>query len=196
MPVERLRIGEPVVTRFGGICPIRWIGFHDHEDATGFPELSPVCLRAGALGAGMPARDLRVSPGHSVLVGDVLVLARLLVNGVTVVQDPSEGRVSYFHIELDAHDCVIAEGAWAETFANAQTARARFTNAAEFDLLYPDAGPAPDAFVLCAPRPEGGPLLRAALCKVAALAARGREIAPSSAAPYAKKTGRSLAGAL
>ncbi len=164
--VEDLQLGDAVVTRFGGIQPVKWIGRHspapDNEVNT------PVCIHAGALGDRLPARDLYVSPGHSLLVDGSLLIASLLVNGVTVTQSWCPPRIDYFHVELATHDCVIAEGAWAETYADAQISRDRFANAAEYDLLYPEAGPAPDAFTLCAPRPEQGAKLEAALRPVLA----------------------------
>ena len=167
--VEDLQAGDAVVTRFGGIQPVKWIGRHSHP--AGDPALTPVCIRAGALGERLPARDLYVSPGHSVLVEGTLLIARLLVNGVTVTQHWSPPRIDYLHIELPTHDCVIAEGAWAETYADAQVSRAAFDNGADYDALYPEDGPAPDEFTLCALRPERGAKLEAALRPVVARAA-------------------------
>ncbi len=164
--VEDLQIGDLVVTRFSGIQPVKWIGRHSPAPENGAN--TPVCIQASALGERLPARDLYVSPGHSVLVDGSLLLARLLVNGVTITQDWCPPRIDYFHVELAAHDCVIAEGAWAETFADAQVSRARFANAADYEALYPEDGPAPDEFVLCAPRPERGAKLEAALRPVLA----------------------------
>ncbi len=164
--VEDLQVGDLVVTRFSGIQPVKWIGRHSPAPDNGAN--TPVCIQASALGERLPARDLYVSPGHSVLVDGSLLLARLLVNGVTITQDWCPPRIDYFHVELAAHDCVIAEGAWAETFADAQVSRSRFANAAEYEALYPEDGPAPDEFVLCAPRPERGAKLEAALRPVLA----------------------------
>jgi hypothetical protein len=101
------------------------------------------------------------------------VLASALVNGVTITQEPPEDTdmIDYFQIELTGHDCVIAEGAWSETFADGPGLRAQFHNAEEYYALYPDEPP-PEALKLCAPRPEGGPKLEAALQPVLALAAQ------------------------
>jgi hypothetical protein len=112
---------------------------------------------------------LYVSPGHSILLGDVLVLASCMVNGVTVVQRRPASDVHYVQIELEGHDCVAAEGAWAETFADAPGLRARFHNAAEFYALYPESAPV-EALKLCAKRPERGAMLQAALMPVVARA--------------------------
>jgi hypothetical protein len=99
------------------------------------------------------------------LLDDTLVLASRLVNGVTVTQARPKADVHYVQIELSGHDCVVAEGAWAETFADAPGLRAQFHNAAEFYAMYPDAPPA-EALRLCAPRPERGAKLAAALMPV------------------------------
>jgi hypothetical protein len=170
--VEALRIGDYVVTRFGGIQPIKWIGrqSYDARFVARNPEKHPVCILAGALGPAMPARDLFISPGHSMLVDGQLVLASALVNGVSVTQPAPEAEIGYFQIELERHDCIIAEGVWSETYADAPGLRAQFHNAAEFAALYPDAVGATE-LALCAPRPERGAALAAVLKPVVARAA-------------------------
>jgi Hint domain len=169
--VEDLKIGDSVITRFGGIQPIKWIGrqTYDARFAKDNREHLPVCIRAGALGACLPARDLYVSPGHSMLLDGKLVLATSLVNGLTITQDWSPAIIDYFQIELETHDCVIAEGTWSETYADGPGQRDCFHNAAEFAALYPNHAP-PSELTLCAPRPERGPKLAAALRDVVARA--------------------------
>jgi hypothetical protein len=166
-PVEHLRPGDTVVTRYSGIQPIKWIGMQKY--AARFlaknPAQIPVCIKRGALGPALPAQDLFVSPGHSMLVDNTLVLAKNLVNGITVTQDAMPELVEYFAIELEAHDCVIAQGAFSESYADGPELRARFHNAAEFYALFPDYVP-PQEIQLCAPRPERGALLAAALSPV------------------------------
>jgi len=175
--VENLAIGDAVVTRFAGIQKIQWIGRQsfDPRFLRNNREKIPVRIRAGALGKHLPARDLFVSPGHSMLLGDTLVLASALVNGVTVTQAFDAGsaaHVDYYQIDLGRHDCVIAEGTWSETFADGPGLREQFHNAATFAALYPDILPA-EELQLCAPRPEHGPELEAALRPVVAAAAVG-----------------------
>jgi hypothetical protein len=175
--IEEMRPGDLVVTRFSGIQPIKWIGRQSFD--TRFTEgvERPVRIHAGALGQNMPLRDLHVSPGHALLVGDVLVLAEYLVNGLTVTQDFAPPRIDYFNIELITHDCVIAEGVFAETYADAEGLRARFHNAAEYAVLYPDDAPPEDA-ALCAPRAVRGAKLAAAIGPVAARAGAGLRPGP------------------
>jgi hypothetical protein len=107
------------------------------------------------------------------LLGDTLVLASALVNGVTITQqfdDDTPALIEYFQIELQTHDCIIAEGVWAETYADAPGLRAQFHNLAEYVSRYPDEPPVLEAVRLCAPRPECGAKLAAALRPVAAIA--------------------------
>jgi hypothetical protein len=172
--VEALRAGDAVVTRFGGIQRVKWLGRQHYAAAflANHPEKWPVCIQAGALAPGVPAGDLYVSPGHSMLLGDVLVLAATLVNGVTVTQTRPSSQVDYVQIDLGAQDCVMAEGAWSETYADAPGMRAQFHNAAEYAARYPDEPPV-EALRLCAARPERGPRLAAALAPVVERAAAG-----------------------
>jgi hypothetical protein len=135
-------------------------------------EKLPVCIKAGALGGGLPLRDLFVSPGHSMLLGETLVLARNLVNGVSITQGEMPEQIVYYQIELEAHDCVLAEGSWSESYADGPGLRAQFHNAAEFWTLYPDYVE-PQVVTTCLPRPLHGPALAAALAPVVAQAAQG-----------------------
>jgi len=75
----------------------------------------PVLVAEGAFGPGVPHADVWLSPDHAVYVGEVLIPVKLLVNGVTIVQVPRE-RVTYCHVELAAHDVLLAEGLPAESY--------------------------------------------------------------------------------
>jgi hypothetical protein len=126
------------------------------------PAKHPVQIRAGALGPNLPARDLSISPGHSMLLENTLILAESLINGITITQTPPATELAYYQIELETHDCIIAEGTFSETYADAPGLRAQFHNQAEYRALYPNEIPATH-LTLCAPRPERGPDLAAIL---------------------------------
>ncbi|MGE4481281.1 Hint domain-containing protein [Acidocella sp.] len=175
--VAALRIGDRLPTRFGGVRQVSWIGRQSFGAAQvrGNRERIPVCIHPGALGRGLPHRPLFVSPGHSMLLDGVLVLARALVNGVTITQDYDGQPVDYFLPEFAAHDCVLAEGAWSESFADGPGLRAQFHNRAAFQALYP-GHEEPAGLSLCAPRPLRGVGLEQALRPVVARA--GRRVRP------------------
>jgi hypothetical protein len=172
MAVENITIGDLLVTRFNGIQPVKWIGRQsfDARFIKNNPDQIPVRFAAGALGNGLPERDLYVSPGHSMLIGGTLILARNLINGITITQDEVPPTLDYFQIEFARHDCVMAEGTWSESFADGPGLRAKFHNVAEFWALHPDHE-TPATLALCAPRPEAGPALEAALRPIVAGAA-------------------------
>jgi hypothetical protein len=117
--VESLREGDRVVTALGAgrLAPVRWVGRRTLSPAR-HPrpwDVSPIRIRAGAIGPGRPSRDLLLSPDHSLFIGGALIRARDLLNGATVVQDTADS-VTYFHIELDRHDVLLAESVPAESF--------------------------------------------------------------------------------
>ncbi len=157
--VEELAIGQVVVTATGANRPIRWIGRRSYVGRflAANPRVHPVRFQAGSLGGGLPRRDLLVSPEHAMFLDGVLVPAHLLTTGGTIVREHGLERVDYVHVELNAHDVLLAEGAASESFLD-DDSRGAFHNASEFALLYPDA---PGAGDFCAPRVTEGYQLEA-----------------------------------
>ena len=118
--VEDLRIGDAVVTITGDPRPIVWLG-HRKIDCRASPrpdEVLPVRIAAHAFGDNRPARDLRVSPGHSLCidaVGEVLIPASALVNGSTIRQE-EVATITYWHVELASHDVILADNLPCESY--------------------------------------------------------------------------------
>ncbi len=165
--VEDLVIGDRLVTASGAVRPIKWLGKRSFGGrfTAGNREVLPVVISAGALGDGLPRRDLSVSPLHAMYLDGLLIPAKSLVNGKTIVQARAATLVEYFHIELETHDVILAEGAASETFVN-DDSRGMFHNAREYAALYPNASE--DPAVYCAPRVEHGPLLEPVWQRIAA----------------------------
>src|SRR5260370_31290565 len=106
----------------------------------GRADLLAICFKAGALGDNLPRRDLWISPHHAMHVETagsegVLIEAKDLINGVSIVQADNVDKVEYFHIELDSHDVIVAEGAPSEGFID-DDSRGMFHHAHEYDTPY------------------------------------------------------------
>ncbi len=152
--VEALAVGDQVVTArkdAPATRPITWIGQRSialdwHPQRS---KVEPVRIQAGAFGDNQPARDLVVSPDHAIFVGNRLIEAKYLVNGASIRRDTSARRVHYYHIELDQHDVLIAEGLATESYINDGN-RGMFTNGGEPMVLHPDFAATPMA-LRCAP---------------------------------------------
>ncbi|MGH1329984.1 MAG: Hint domain-containing protein [Paracoccaceae bacterium] len=118
-PIEELALGDKVLTRDNGPREIRWIG-QQTVRATG--AFAPIVIRKGVLNN---ENDLTLSPNHRLFIyqrrdhlragrAEVMVKARLLVNGETVVQSDG-GYVDYFQLMFDSHEIIYAEGIAAES---------------------------------------------------------------------------------
>jgi serralysin len=108
-PVESLRVGDWLPTLTGErLARIRWIG---HCAA----RVRPVCIGPGAFGDGTPHRALLVSPDHALFVNGALIPAQALINGASIAESPGEGA-DYWHIELDRHAAIAAEGMASESY--------------------------------------------------------------------------------
>ncbi|WP_439154675.1 Hint domain-containing protein [Yoonia sp.] len=126
--VENLTVGDRVQTRDNGIQTIVWAGRKavSHANLIIAPELRPVRIDAGALGNGVPVRDMLVSPNHRILIvselaelyfgqSEVLVAAKHLTHrdGIDIVDVPG---VTYVHFMFNNHEVILADGAWSESF--------------------------------------------------------------------------------
>ncbi len=137
--VEDLALGELVVTRWGALEPVQWIGTR-RIDVSAHPHparVLPVRIKRGAFAPNTPHRDLLVSPDHAILVHGKLIPARLLINHRSIVQETLTGPIIYFHIELARHDIVLSEGLTTETYLDTGN-RDLFANGPGAMVLHPD----------------------------------------------------------
>ncbi|MCY1126278.1 Hint domain-containing protein [Frigidibacter sp. RF13] len=126
--IEKLKIGDPVLTRDNGPQPIRWIGKATLRAAGSF---APVVISAGTLGN---LGELVVSPHHRIFLyqrgarrlggtAEVLVQAKHLVDGDRVWRREG-GFVDYYSLVFDRHEIIFAEGVAAESLmVNEETVR-------------------------------------------------------------------------
>jgi hypothetical protein len=167
--VEEISIGDLLKTGSGDLRSVKWIGRRGYGApfVASNPHLRPIRFRTGALGGGLPQRDLLVSARHAMYIDGMLLPAEALVNGVSIVRDDPTGDVTYFHIELDTHDIILAEGAPSETFVD-DDSRGMFHNAAEYRMLYPSSVTVSARY--CAPRVEEGEAVEVIRRRLAAIA--------------------------
>ena len=173
--VEALVAGDRAITASGASRSIVWIGHRDLDAGTRPLPVSqqPVRIRAGAFGAGLPARDLSLSPGHPVLVGagpdgdgGHLVPVMCLINGTTVTREPVSA-VTYWHVELDAHDVLLAERLAAESYLDWGD-RPFFTEGSDHALHNPDFV-VPGLAARCRPVAVDGPVVEAERARLSAV---------------------------
>ncbi len=127
VPIEQLHAGDSVWSRpRARFAPIAWLGYR-HVDCRHAGEARPVRIAAHAFGAGLPHRDLWLSPDHAISLGGVLIPVRALTNGATIAQQ-AVCAVTYWHLELTRHDVVLAEGLPAESYLDTGN-RAAFADA-------------------------------------------------------------------
>lgn len=188
--VERLQAGDLVATLAGRGAPMKpvlWVGrrrvvLAGHPNAD---DLAPIRIRTGALGEGAPHRDLLVSPDHCMFLDGKLVPARLLVNGTSITVERGVAEVTWFHVELESHDVLLAEGAAAESWLDCDN-RSWFENAPVAQLAVHGSltasGTGWDASRACAPLVHSGAELAAIREAIAARAGEIAEPARRSAA--------------
>lgn len=150
--VERLVPGDMILSRDNGWQPIRWIGRRmiAPEDLQVQPNFAPVLIGQGALGDGMPQRDMMVSPQHRLLMTglraqalfgehEVLVVAAHLLGEPGISRARADG-ISYFQIMFDQHEIIRANGCWSESFQPGDLSQAGGDDLQRNELLalFPD----------------------------------------------------------
>ncbi len=146
--VEDMRPGDLVRTKDNGAQEVQWIGARRMTGARlfAYPQMRPIRFRPGALGVERPDQELIVSPDHRMLLrgnaawalfntDEVLVAARDLVNGSTIVVDMALKEVTYVHLLLPSHQVIWANGIETESFHPAQADLASLSEADRARLL-------------------------------------------------------------
>lgn len=127
-PVETLCLGDLLMTKDHGLQPLRWVGsrFLGLGAQILNPESRSVRLSQGCLAPGVPERDLILSAQHRVLLSskivarmfgcdEILTAAKYLAQGqvdnISTILRP----MRLFHLALDRHEILFAEGAQAES---------------------------------------------------------------------------------
>jgi Hint domain len=145
--IEELRIGDNVLTASGEAKPIKFIGRRKVSRERTGPWKNgegPVKISRFAIDGKAPHADLYISAGHAIYIDGILIPASNLVNGVTIVADakPDALSLTLFHIELDTHEAILAEGLAVESFRHDQLHPHAFffDNADEYVRLYGPPG--------------------------------------------------------
>jgi len=122
--VEELAIGDLLPTPCNGIRPIQQIGRYKctRSDASSAwaSDARPVRVARSALGPNVPHTDLYLSQEHAIFIDGALVRAGSLVNETTIAlaEAGDVTELEYYHVKLQSHDVIYAEGAPCETFAD------------------------------------------------------------------------------
>ncbi|MEO9820864.1 MAG: Hint domain-containing protein [Paracoccaceae bacterium] len=150
--VEHLKIGDLMQTN-NGLQPVRWIARTKIQKSKieNNPRLRPVCISKGALGDNLPLRDLYVSRQHKMRVSSKVVQRMFDVSWVfvTAIQltalpgifvEKKARTIEYFHILLDDHEIIFAEGAPTESFYAGPLAMTALSPEAkqELETVFPD----------------------------------------------------------
>lgn len=150
-PVEDLRPGDRVITRDNGIQEISWKGARGltGTELARHAHLRPIKISQGALGGGLPERDMLLSPNHRLLVSsdktvlyfeesEVLVAAKHLT-GLPGIQTAHVPWTTYIHFMFTQHEVVLSDGVWTESFQPGDYSLAGIGNAqrTELEHLFP-----------------------------------------------------------
>ncbi len=117
VPVQTLKAGDTVLTALNGPRKVTWVGTGKVLATRGKRGIAtPVIVRKGALGDNLPHHDLHVTKAHSLYIEDVLIPVEFLVNHKSIIWDDRAQEVEIYHVELQSHDVLIANGVPAESY--------------------------------------------------------------------------------
>jgi Hint domain len=136
--VQELRIGDEVQT-LAGRKTIKWIGYNKFTKEEGRAwqdSIMPIRVMRFAIDDHTPHCDLYLSPYHCIFFNEALIPVMYLINEATIAQGtPSEmSALEYYHVELDTHEVIYAEGALVESYDGWH--RDNFSNFMQYERLY------------------------------------------------------------
>jgi hypothetical protein len=139
--VEDLRRDDLVDTSSGEAKPIQWMWGRLFERECGrkwAEEIAPIRVAPSALGPNSPHRELFLSRYHCLYLEGVLIPAVDLLNRSTITRYGAEDlqEIEYFHIKLDRHSVIYAEGAACETLRAITAENSDDAELEEYKRLY------------------------------------------------------------
>ena len=137
--VERVKVGDVVIAASGQQRLVQWVGrrqvnLREHPCPQ---KVCPVRVVQNAFGYGVPSSDVLLSPDHAVFVDDVLIPVKYLANGSSIRQEFHHSEITYYHVELDRHDVLVADGLAVESYLDTG-GRSAFVNGGCITSLHPD----------------------------------------------------------
>ena len=139
--VQELRIGDEVQT-LAGRETIKWIGYNKFTKEEGRAwqdSVMPIRVARFAIDDNTPNCDLYLSPYHCIFFNEALIPVMYLINEASIAQGtPSDmSAIEYYHIDLDTHEVIYAEGALVESFWDEDgSSRENFSNFVQYERLY------------------------------------------------------------
>jgi Hint domain len=138
--VQELQIGDEVQT-LAGRKTIKWIGYNKFtkEESRAWQDtVMPIRVTRFAIDDRTPHRDLYLSRWHCIFFNEALIPLMYLINEASIAQGtPSEtSALEYYHLDLDTHEVIYAEGALVESFFDDGLDRENFSNFVEYERLY------------------------------------------------------------
>jgi hypothetical protein len=149
--IENLAVGDLLPTVFGRTRAIQWIGRYQYRKSdpkkAWVRSILPIRIARSALGPNVPHSVLYVTETHALLIDGFLVQAGNLVNDTTITRHDARDldELEFFHIKLERHDVIYAEGAPTETLLEVDE------NAANFAEYLRQNGPVTTKATPCAP---------------------------------------------
>jgi hypothetical protein len=139
-PVQELQIGNEIET-LAGAKSIKWIGHRKYtkdHDGPWQTDIMPIRVARFAIDHQTPQRDLYLSPAHCLFIDGVLIPVMYLVNETSIApcMPPDMTSIEYYHLELDTHQVVYAEGTAVESYFDDGSNRETFSNFVEYERLY------------------------------------------------------------
>ena len=133
--IDDLGVGDLVTTASGDALKVVWIGASRMTWPGAGENHRPYLVPGGALGKGMPKRDLILSPQHRVMLSgapveamfgtpEVFAPVKGLTNLPGVRRMNGKRQVTYVHMLLERHAVILSEGATTESLYPGPVARA------------------------------------------------------------------------
>lgn len=142
VPVEKLQPGDRVNTLAGRDVAVTWVGKQTIVKAFCGARAQLVRIRKGMLGN---HSDLYVTADLGMVIDGLVINASVLVDGDGIAYVPmadTPARFAVYHVETEAHDVILANGAASESYVDTP-GRAAFDNYQDYLDRYGSDKPIP-----------------------------------------------------